>query len=85
MRNAIVARAPFHASGAVARPRRRASQLVKYATKVADMARATTTQIVHFAALIASLRPLHGAASSFRCFSGPPSRKASMGRKRNSR
>ena len=77
-------RAPVHASGSLASPRTSGPQPTKYATKVEDINSATTVQIAHFAALIATLRPLHGAAFSFRWLSGPPSRNASMGRKRNS-
>ena len=45
---------------------------------------AVAVQISHFAALMANFRPLHGARFSFRWLAGPPSRRASTGRKKNS-
>ena len=82
--NAITDRAPVHAAGSAATPRTSGPHPVKYAMKVDAIRSAAAVQIDHFAALMANFRPLHGARFSFRWFDGPPSRKASMGRKKNS-
>ncbi len=84
VRNAIANRAPVHSSGSVASPLASGPHPTKYATKVADITRAMPVQIAHFAALIAALRAVHGASLNARCFIGPPSRNASIGRKKNS-
>ncbi len=49
-----------------------------------DIASASSAQIDHFAALMASLRPLQGSRLRAFCRTGPPSRNASMGRNANS-